>query len=402
MALMRESDPRFAHLERRIGLFLLASALIVAAAVALVGVRQGLFTPKTAVVFHDESGRDIDEGMDVITRGLRIGRVRSVRFDEAGKVVVTLAIETRHFRWLRRDSIARVATKAFFGDARIEITPGTPQAPPLEPGGVISFERDPELTEVAKKVMEEVKPVLLAVKSLVEYLDDPKGDVKQSIANVRQISAGLVDTRARVDEALARVSARVEAVAANLEALSASLRGELLPQVSALVGDGRQLVGDGRQLVGDARGLVGEAGSAVRSVDAFVREDLRAIAASLQNELVPQLRGLIAEAQRATAGAGDGVARLNRDLPAILEKVNASLENVRVITGELVPASREAAGLLREGGELVEDSQALVRRAQELWPFRTGRQQRGTTVEVDSYETGIPPQPRGTPAPGAR
>jgi phospholipid/cholesterol/gamma-HCH transport system substrate-binding protein len=399
---MRESDPRFAHLERRIGLFLLASVLIVAAAVALVGVRQGLFTPKTTAVFHDESGRDIDEGMDVITRGLRIGRVRSVRFDEAGKVVVTLAIETRHFRWLRQDSVARVATKAFLGDSRIEITPGTPQAPPLEPGGVVAFQRDPELTEIAKKVMEEVKPVLLAVKSLVEYLDDPRGDVKQSIANVRQISAGLVETRERVDEALARVSARVDAIAGNLEALSASLRGELLPQVSALVGDSRQMVGDGRQLVGDARQLVGDAGGAVRTLDAFVREDLRAITAALRNDLVPQLRGLIAEAERAAAGAGDGVAHLNRELPAILEKVNASLENVRVITGELVPASREAAGLLREGGELVEDSQALVRRAQELWPFRTGRQQRGTTVEVDSYETDLPPQPRSAPAPGAR
>ena len=34
MGLMRESDPRFATLERRVGLFLLASALIVVGAVA--------------------------------------------------------------------------------------------------------------------------------------------------------------------------------------------------------------------------------------------------------------------------------------------------------------------------------------------------------------------------------
>jgi ABC-type transporter Mla subunit MlaD len=140
----------------------------------------------------------------------------------------------------------------------------------------------------------------------------------------------------------------------------------------------------------------------VRSVDAFVREDLRGLAASLRNDLVPQLQGLVAEAQRAASGAGEGMARVNRELPAILEKVNASLENVRVITGELVPASREAAGLLREGGELVEDSRALVQRTQQLWPFRTDPEQRQTTVEVDSYETGKPPQPRGAAAPGAR
>jgi phospholipid/cholesterol/gamma-HCH transport system substrate-binding protein len=402
VALMRESDPRFANLERRIGLFLLASALIVAGAVAFVGVRQGLFTPKTEAVFFDESGRDIVEGMEVVTRGLRIGTVRSIRLQETGKVEVTLAIERPHFRWIRQDSTARIDAKVFIGDARVEISPGTPQAPPLLPGGVIAFVRDPELAEVAKKAMEEVKPVLLAVKSLIEYLDDPQGDVKQSVANVRRISAGLVETRERIDETLARVSARVDAIAGDLEALSSSLQGELLPQVSALVGDGRQLVGDSRLLVGDTRQLIGEAGGAVRSVDAFMREDLRAITADLQDELIPQLRALLADADRAAAGAGEGVARVNRELPAILEKVNSSLENIRAATGELVPASREAAELLREGGELVEDSQALVRRAQELWPFTTDQQRTGTTVEVDSYETGKPPQPRGAPAPGAR
>jgi methyl-accepting chemotaxis protein len=110
----------------------------------------------------------------------------------------------------------------------------------------------------------------------------------------------------------------------------------------------------------------------------------------------------VEEAQRAAAGAGDGVARVNQELPAILEKVNASLENVQKITAELVPASREAADLLHKGGELVEDSQALVRRTQELWPFRTDQQRTGTTIDVDSYETRKPPEPRGAPAPGAR
>jgi ABC-type transporter Mla subunit MlaD len=392
---MRESDPRFAGLERKVGLFLLVSALIAGGAVAVVGVRQGLFTPKTSVRFYDDSGRDIVEGMEVFTRGLRIGKVRRLRLSDDGRVEVTLAIDRGLLRWVRQDSVARVAAQVFIGDSRIEVSPGTPQAPPLQPGGVIVFVRDPDLAEIAARVMEEVKPVLLAVKGLVEYLDDPQGDVKQSIANVNRISAGLVDTRERVDETLARVGARVEAIAGNLEALSASLRGELLPQVSGLVGESRQLVGDGRQLVSDA-------GSAARAVDAFVREDLRALTASLHNELVPQLRALVAEAERATAGAGDGVARVNRELPAILEKVNASLENVRVMTEQLVPASQEAAAVLRQGGELVEDSQALVRRAQELWPFRTGAKARGTTVDVDSYELEKRPAGSGAPGAGAR
>ncbi len=387
MALMRESDPRFAALERRVGLFLLVSALIVAGAIAVVGVRQGLFTPKSDLLLYDESGRDLTEGMEVYTRGFRIGKVRRVRLTDEGKVEVTLAIDRALLRWVRKDSVARVAAKAFIGDSRIEISPGTQQAPPMPAGGVIEFVRDPDLTEVAKKVMEEVKPVLLAVKSLIEYLDDPQGDVKQAIANVRQISAGLVATEERVNETLARIDARVDAIAGNLEALTASLRTELLPQVTGLVGDGRQ--------------LVAQAGKTTASLDALVREDLRGLAATLQNELVPQLRAIAADAGRAAAGAGDSVAQLNRELPALLERVNASLENVRKITGNLVPASQEAAGLMQRGGELVEDSQALVRRTQQLWPFRTGTRERGTTVDVDSYsleKQTVPARPAGAGA----
>lgn len=383
---MRESDPRFANLERRVGFFLLASLLIVIGAVAVVGVRQGLFTPKTQLVFHDVSGRDLAEGMEVFTRGSRIGKVKSVRLDDIGRVEVVLAIERPLFRWIRQDSTARVVPKAFIGDSLIEISPGSQQAPPMPAGSEIAFVREPDLTDIAKKVMEDVKPVLLALKSLVEYLDNPQGDVKQSIANVNTLSAGLVETRARLDETLGQASGRVNALAGNLDALAASLRNELLPQLTGLVGMGA--------------GVVEDAGRAARSADAFVREDLHGLAATVQNELVPRVRGLLADADRAAAAAGSSAEQISRDLPALLAQVNAGLENIRLITGQLVPASKDAAGVVRQGGELVEDSQALVRRTGELWPFRSGKKTPETTVDVDSYQ--IRRAPGAAPAPGPR
>ena len=385
---MRESDPRFANLERRVGFFLLASAIIVIGAVALVGVRQGLFTPKTRLVFNDISGRDLAEGMEVFTRGFRIGKVDSVRLDDTGRVEVALAIDKSLFRWIRQDSTARVVPKAFIGDSIIEISPGTQQAPPMPAGGVIAFVREPDLTDIAKKVMEDVKPVLLAVKGLVEYLDNPQGDVKQSIANVNRLSAGLVETRVRLDETLAQVGSRVNALAANLDALAASLRNETLPQLTGLVGKGA--------------GVIEDAGRTARSLDAFVREDLHGLTATVQNELVPQVRGLLANADRAAAAAGGSAEQVSRDLPALLAQVNTSLENIRLITEQLVPASKDAAGVLRQGGELVEDSQALVRRTGELWPFRAGKKPPETTIDVDSYQIKRSPSPAPAAGPRAR
>jgi phospholipid/cholesterol/gamma-HCH transport system substrate-binding protein len=379
--MMRESDPRFAHLERRVGIFLVVTAMIVVAVVAVVGVRQDLFTPTSKLVFHDESGRDLAEGMEVVTRGFRIGKVSRVRLDEAGRVEVTLAVRKSLLRWVRRDSTARVVAKALIGDSRIEISPGSAEAPPIADGDEIAFVREPDLSDIAKRVMEDVKPVLLSLKGLVEYLDNPQGDVKQAIAGVNRLASGLNETRGKVDETVTRLGARIDALAANLEALSASLRTETLPQVNSLVAD---------------------VDRTARSADAFVREDLRGLAASIREELLPQLRALVADADRAAGAAGSGLGRVDRELPAILEKVNATLANLQSVSAELVPASREAAGVLRQGGELVEDTQGLVRRTQQLWPFRTGTKQPGTTVDVDSYTTGAPGAPGRPAGAGAR
>lgn len=361
MALMRESDQRFANLERRVGIFLLITALIVVGAIVLVGVRQGLFTPKVAISFHDDSGRDLAVGMEVLTRGFRIGKIDSIRLDETGRVEVRLAIDKSLSRWIRRDSTARIAVKALIGDSQIEISPGTPQAPPIAPGDIIAFVRDPDLIDVAKKVMEDLKPVLLAVKSLVEYLDDPQGDVKLAIANVKELSAGLIETRAQL--------------------------GVTIPQITS-------------QLDKSA-GVIENAGRTLRTIDAFVHEDLSGITATLRSEVIPQLRGVLANADRMAAAAGGGAERINRDIPAMLVNINASLENLRVITERLVPVSSETAGVLRQGSELVEDSQALVKRTREFWLFRTGKKAPGTTVNVDSYQIRNPPAP-APPGPRAR
>lgn len=384
MAVMRESDRRFANLERRVGIFLLATVLIVVGVIVLVGVRQGLFTPKVPISFHDDSGRDLAAGMEVVTRGFRIGKIDNVRLDEKGGVEVLLAIDKSLIRWVRRDSTARIASKALIGDSYIEISPGTPRAPVIATGGVITFVRDPDLVDVAKKVMEEIKPVLVVARSLAEYLDNPRGDVKRAITNVKDLSAGLIESRARLDETLSQVLARVDALTVNLETLSASVRDKTLPQIT--------------DLLGRSTGVVDDAGRTVRLFDTFVHEDLQELTATLRSEVIPQLRGVLANADRMAAAAGGGVEQINRDLPALLGKINASLDNLRIITEQLVPVSRETAGVLRQGSELVEDSQALVRRTGEFWLFRTGKKAPENSFNVDSYQIRNAP----APAPGPR
>lgn len=383
MALMRESDPRFANLERKVGVFVLFSMLVIAMVVVLIGIRQGLFTSKSQIVLYDDSARDLVAGSEVITRGFRIGKISRVRLNPDGRVEVTLSIDQNYMKWIRQDSRARLAAKAFIGDSRVEISPGSPSAPPLPAGGTILFERDPDLQEVAKKIMADVKPVLQAIRSLIEYIDNPQGDVKQSIANVNKVSAGLVETQGNLKESIAQVSVRVNALTGNLEALTASVNSEILPRIKGIVGQ--------------SEGILAGAGRATQAFDSLVREDLKGLTATVQNELVPQLREILTNADRAATGAGGSVEQINRELPALLSKVTTSLENLRLITEHLVPVSKDAGGMLRQGSELMDDSQALLRRTGELWPFRTGKKTPETTIDVDSYSIEDQPAP-GRPA----
>ena len=372
MALMQESDPRFANLERKVGGFLVASLLVILGVVGYTGVRQGLFTPKARLSFVDESGRDLAPGMEVVTRGFRIGKVARVELTDAGVVAVTLAIERPYLKRIRRDSTARLLAKVVVGSGKIEISPGSPGAPPMAEGSVIPFERDPDLQDIAKKVMEDVKPVLNSVRSLIEYLDNPQGDIKTAIANVNRLTAGLAGPAPGAGPAGGDIGSRLNALVARLDAVTAALQKETVPKVQDLVEQG----------------------------DALVREDLRGLTATIRNDLVPQVRSLLAEADKGVAGAGRTAAVIEGQLPALLEKVNATLGNVQQITDNLVPVSRDAGGMLATGEETLEESRTLLKKANRMWPFRDGKPARETTIDVDSYRSPAPAA--GAPAPRGR
>ena len=385
MSLMRENDPRFANLERKVGVFLLACLLAAAAAIFAAASRQGLFTPKATISFVDESGRDLAAGMEIVTRGFHIGSVSSVRLNDAGLVEVRLAIDRSYLRWVRRDSTARMLPK-MIGGGRIEVSAGSPGAPAMEDGDVIAFERDPELIDVAKRIMEDVKPVLFSVRSLIEYLDDPEGDVKASIANVKRLTAGLEETRSGVDRTVAEISGRLTALAGSLERMTASVEERLLPQVEGVIrrGDGVLAAADGT----------------VRELDAFLREDVRGLAATIRDDLVPQVQDLVAAAGAGAETAGRAATTVDARLPALLEQVETSLANVQRITNDLVPVSAQAGGVLAKGQALMDDSGVLIRRTQELWPFRGGAPVPERKIDVDSYRAAPPAS--GGRAPGDR
>ena len=59
MSVFEEHDPRFVHLERKVGIFVILGIVATLSGVVLLGVRQGVFTPRAAVYFRVASAEDL-------------------------------------------------------------------------------------------------------------------------------------------------------------------------------------------------------------------------------------------------------------------------------------------------------------------------------------------------------
>lgn len=369
---LREPDPRFRHLERKVGLFVLSAIAAMTVTVVFMGLQQGIFTPKTLIYFLDDSGDGLNVGMAVKIRGFKIGKLREVKLNDAGKVEATMRIDSSYMKWISSDSVARLKKEMFIGDSTIEITPGSPEKPALEKNSMIAFVRDRELATVARAAMEEVKPVLLDIKKIIQYIDDPDGDFKSSVANINRLSGELMKTREQIDRLAGTVGESVSGIVSDIEEIVQSLQEEIIPEF--------------KTLAGRANSTMETTEKTVQAVNSLIVNDLEKIAGSLRNELLPKLSMLLENADRAVVDGGRTLDALGDEIPGILKKVDAGLDNLVRITEEMKKISAEAPGMVEKGDALIGESQDLVRSVRGTWPFDSPPPPTKRRLEADSYE----------------
>ena len=133
-------DRRFLALQLRIGGFVLLALGVFLAIIYLLGARARYFESKYELVAEFTEVGGLIEGATVRLAGVQIGRVTDVTLSpKAGsKVRVTMTVARRFHDRIRRDSEARIATQGLLGDKIVEITSGSPDAPPLAPGETLT------------------------------------------------------------------------------------------------------------------------------------------------------------------------------------------------------------------------------------------------------------------------
>ena len=214
--MIKEEDPRFRHLKKKIAIFAAVALAVIAGIVLLIGKENDLFTKKYELMFTVEKGTGLTRGMPVKLSGFRIGRVKSISLNEAAKVDVVLQIDKRYQKWIRQDSTARLVKEGLVGDAIIEISVGSPSMATMRDRDHLAYVKTKALDELADEIADKVKPVLIEVRDIIGYVNDPKGDVKQSMKNFNVLSKNLEVTRQKADTLLVKAGDEVGTVSGKL------------------------------------------------------------------------------------------------------------------------------------------------------------------------------------------
>lgn len=194
MQFLLDKDKRFKNLERKIGIFVLGSLFVFCAIIITIGVEQDIFTSKSKVYFFTTTGTGIFSGMDVKLSGFKIGKVEKISLDNNAMVKVVMLINSDYMKWIKIDSKSYLKKEDLIGDSIIEISRGSDTSIQVSGDAIIPFEREKGLVGIADDLNNQIKPVLANVKSILEYINNPNGELKQTVLNLRQMSAVLTET----------------------------------------------------------------------------------------------------------------------------------------------------------------------------------------------------------------
>jgi phospholipid/cholesterol/gamma-HCH transport system substrate-binding protein len=333
-------------LQVRIGAFILGGLLVFFAIIYLLGAQARYFERKYDLVGEFSEVGGLIDGATVRLAGVQIGRVTQVALSEhpGGKVRVTLTIARRYSERIRRDSEARIVTQGLLGDKIVEITLGSPGAPPLQPGETLASTEPFEMQEMLRagaETMQEVKALAAGVKTTVDRVDRIAKEVETGKGLVHALVYDEPESLRRLNAILARTQ----------QLLARAERGDNAVGVLLSPESGKSV----RSLLAamDALGRGAEKSDAHESLVTallydpqykVVADDLRTVARNFRDvsERVAHGQGLLGQLTRDDADSPLG------SLRDATGDFQAAMANLRVVTERLKAGEGTVGGLLED------------------------------------------------------
>jgi len=148
----------------RLGIFIVATLLILFAGVFLIGKERFLFqrTYRLEAEFKNVAG--LNNGADVRVGGIHLGTVKQISLPAgpAGKLTVVMDMANSTKNIIRQDSVATIKTEGLLGNKYVEISFGSEAAPEIENGNAIKGEIPVDFSDAALAATNQAKAAATA------------------------------------------------------------------------------------------------------------------------------------------------------------------------------------------------------------------------------------------------
>ena len=190
--------------ELKVGLFIVCTAVLLAAALLYLAVGKGVFEKMHTFTLSSRSGDGFTEGMPVDFSGFNIGKVQALELNDKGIVLIKIKIPDRHVKWVRSDSTF-ILYRPLIGAARIVVTTSNLNSPPLDPNQVPEVAIVNDINDAIARiepVLDQVTKIADHVEQLTRTLSDPRGNLNQLLGNAEKITANLASKKSLVEMAV--------------------------------------------------------------------------------------------------------------------------------------------------------------------------------------------------------
>jgi phospholipid/cholesterol/gamma-HCH transport system substrate-binding protein len=191
-------------IELKVGLFLIISTLLIAAAIGYVAYKKGVFAKVYTFTLAAKSGEDLTEGMPVVFSGFKIGTVHALELSNDGSVLIKIKIPESHVKWIRMNSTF-IVNKPLIGSARIVVVTDNLESSLLSTAQVPEVVNVSDINETIKKarpLLDKINIIASNIESMTTSITDPRSNVHKILANSEKLTANLAQKKSLLEMAV--------------------------------------------------------------------------------------------------------------------------------------------------------------------------------------------------------
>jgi phospholipid/cholesterol/gamma-HCH transport system substrate-binding protein len=150
--------------------------------VFFIGSEQKIFARKNEYQVRFDTVAGLSEGNPVRISGVTVGVVKDIqlpRDPKARDVMISLMVDRKYAERIRGDSRARLKKLGLLaGDNYIDITPGSPRFPELDPGSIIPAQRQTNVDQLlasGEDVVDNLVQISYSLKNILARVDRGEG-----------------------------------------------------------------------------------------------------------------------------------------------------------------------------------------------------------------------------------